>query len=263
MRGCCWFGGRNGPAVMLTVSPFSQPFGHFRSTLARTEGTLRVAGAGVRASGAAVRAPQVVAVCPRRWLTSPASPSHSVHCSNNFNDNSGEFEAPLSGVYYVTATLRANNANQAGSCDFRYQLLFQINGVTDLENGLAAFDETTSCKGNTLSIQALPHLNKGDKVRGGRAGAGARTTAARVLPPLLHSPVSSLTTSLVPSCPIQIRLLVQSNQDIIVNTRSYISFTLMSTDAVAEYIEYARQIKAIPPYDPYQTLYTFYDGSRA
>jgi hypothetical protein len=62
----------------------------------------------------------------------------------------------------------------------------------------------------------------------------------------------------------QIRLVGQvTNREVIINTRSYISFTLISTDAAAEYRDYVTSIKATMSFKPYLTHYNFRGASRS
>lgn len=103
----------------------------------------------------------------------PLNPLHihfsrfpSLHCSGDFDDNSGVYTVPVSGVYYVQTHLRVAHQSKAAGCSglIRVMLYGDLGG----HNGQISFDSNPPCFGTTEVVQGMGYYRKGDRVRGGR-----------------------------------------------------------------------------------------------
>jgi hypothetical protein len=110
-------------------------------------------------------APSVAVALPSRRLTH-RSRFPSLHCSGDFDDNSGVYTVPVSGVYYVQTHLRVVQQSKASGCTGLIRVTLEVNGDVQGHNGQTSFDSNPPCYGTTEVVQGMGYYRKGDRVRG-------------------------------------------------------------------------------------------------
>lgn len=85
------------------------------------------------------------------WRTSDVTLTNLHDNGNHFNETSGQFTAPVNGLYFFSTQIRFDAINEG-----HFRLLFSLNGTTSLDNGLHAIAEgDTGTNFYTLSYLGL------------------------------------------------------------------------------------------------------------
>ena len=193
----------------------------------------------------------------------------SLHCSGDFDDDSGIYTVPVSGVYYVQAHIRVAHINKGSGCSGLIKVMLEVNNQQQENNGQTSFDSNPPCYGTTEVVQGMGYYAKGDRVR--RAGGGilglrlgvGRGTKARQK--AANCEADWHTCFSRPFFEQQIRVTVFGQFPVAVATSSSMSITLISTDNVEEYRDWVVGRGAVasdPTYSSYPGLYNFFEGRR-
>jgi len=150
---------------------------------------------------------------------------HGLHCSGDFDDDSGIYTVPVSGVYYVQAHIRVAHINKGSGCSGLIKVMLEVNNQQQENNGQTSFDSNPPCYGTTEVVQGMGYYAKGDRIR----------------------------------------VTVFGQFPVAVATSSSMSITLISTDNVEEYRDWVVGRGAVasdPTYSSYPGLYNFFEGRR-